>query len=320
MNLFRLVISQIALFFATAVALASPPPDNPVEIGLVHWQRDFPGALTTSGRTGKPILLLFQEVPGCIGCRTFGQEVLSHPLLVEAIEDNFIPVLVYNNRTGGMDQELLERFAEPSWNFQVMRFLDQRGEDIIPRKDQVWTVAETAERMISTLEASSRPAQLYLRNLALEEDSENLRLQAFSMFCFWTGEYALGGLEGVVATEAGYYRGREVTLVKYHRGRLDRDQLIRQAAEHQCATTVYHPPGEEFDPHGLASEEWREGEYQRAADEDQKKQLQGRLSPSQLAGLTPMQLTKLNSLWPDDVPAALAHLSPRQRRALGGSE
>lgn len=307
------------LFFSSTLA-ANPPADNPVEIGLVRWQRDFPGSLATSGQTGKPILLLFQEVPGCIGCKTFGQEVLSHPLLVEAIEDNFIPVLVYNNRTGGVDQELLERFAEPSWNFQVMRFLNQRGEDIIPRKDEVWTVAETAQRMIAALEGSSRPVPLYLRNLALEEERENLRLRAFSMFCFWNGEYALGGLDGVVATEAGYYRGREVTLVKYHRSRLDPDQLIRQAAERQCATTVYRSPGEELDPHGLASEEWQEGEYRRAAEEDQKKQLQSRLSPSQLAGLSPMQLTKLNALLPDDATAALAHLSPRQRRALEGSQ
>jgi len=307
------------LFFASTLA-ANPPADNPVEIGLVRWQRDFPGALAASGHTGKPILLLFQEVPGCIGCQTFGQEVLSHPLLVEAIEDNFIPVLVYNNRNGGMDKELLERFAEPSWNFQVMRFLNQRGEDIIPRKDQVWTVGETAQRMALALETVDRPVPRYLGNLALEEDGDNLRQVVFSMFCFWTGEYTFGRFDGVVATEAGFVGEREVTRVVYHRQNLERDELIRLAAEQQCATTVYHLPGDDFDAHGLAKEVWREERYRRAPEDDQKKQLQGRLPAHHQAHLTPMQLTKLNAFLPDDRDTALSSLSPRQRRELGFGE
>jgi hypothetical protein len=105
-------------FYPSETSARQEPPDNPVEIGLVRWQRDFPAAIIEAGRTGKPVFLLFQEVPGCIGCRTFGSEVLSHPLLVESIEDNFIPVLAYNNRSGGMDAELLARFDEPAWNFQ----------------------------------------------------------------------------------------------------------------------------------------------------------------------------------------------------------
>ena len=37
---------------------------NPVEIGDVHWRRDFKEVLSLSDRTGKPVFLLFQEVPG----------------------------------------------------------------------------------------------------------------------------------------------------------------------------------------------------------------------------------------------------------------
>jgi hypothetical protein len=313
----RIFIHLLPLLFLAPSLAAGPPADNPVEIGLVRWQRDFPGALAAAGRSGKPILLLFQEVPGCIGCQTFGAEVLSHPLLVEAIEDNFIPVLVYNNRSSGMDKELLQRFAEPSWNFQVMRFLNGQGEDIIPRRDRVWTVAESAARMVLSLEASDRPVPRYLRNLALEEDRHNLRQLPFAMFCFWTGEYTLGRIDGVVGTEAGYYQGREVTLVRYHHHRLSQDELIRQAAQQQCVTMVYGLPGEEFDAHGLARGVWQQDHYKRAPDEDQKKQLQTVFSPSDLAGLTLMQLTKLNSLLPDDRAAALDVVSPRQRRNLG---
>ena len=79
-------------------AHGAEPEGNPVEVGLVRWGRDLDAALKRSAETGRPVLVLFQEIPGCAGCRAFGQNVLTSPLLVEAIEDEFLPVLVYNNR------------------------------------------------------------------------------------------------------------------------------------------------------------------------------------------------------------------------------
>ena len=46
--------------------------------------------------------------------------------MVEAIEDAFVPVVVFNNK-GGKDAQLLKRFNEPSWNNPVVRFLDGSG-------------------------------------------------------------------------------------------------------------------------------------------------------------------------------------------------
>jgi len=92
--------------------------------------------------------------------------VLTNPQLVRAIEQEFIPMLVYNNRGSGMDRELLQRYREPSWNFQVIRFLDADGRDIIPRKDRVWTTRGVAQRMVKTLEVLNRPVPDYLEKLA----------------------------------------------------------------------------------------------------------------------------------------------------------
>jgi len=92
--------------------------------------------------------------------------VLTNPQLVRAIEEEFIPMLVYNNRSGGMDRKLLKRYREPSWNFQVIRFLDAGGRDIIPRKDRVWTTQGVARRMVKTLEVLNRPVPDYLNDLA----------------------------------------------------------------------------------------------------------------------------------------------------------
>ncbi len=75
-------------------------------------------------------------------------------------------MLVYNNRSGGMDRDLLERYDEPAWNFQVIRFVDATGKDVIPRKDRVWTTRGVARRLIEALAAVDRPAPAYLEDLA----------------------------------------------------------------------------------------------------------------------------------------------------------
>ena len=95
--------------------------------------------------------------------------MLSNPQLVRAIEAEFIPILVYNNRSSGTDLELLKRYREPAWNYQVIRFLDAEGRDIIPRKDRVWTTRGVAQRMVKTLNVLHRPVPDYLGDLARTE-------------------------------------------------------------------------------------------------------------------------------------------------------
>ena len=64
----------------------TPPPVNSVEVGKVAWGRDFDRASALAKTSGKPVLVLFQEVPGCKGCEKFGREVMSDPGIVKAIE------------------------------------------------------------------------------------------------------------------------------------------------------------------------------------------------------------------------------------------
>ena len=81
--------------------------------------------------------------------------------MVEAIEENFIPVLVYNNQQ--QDAALLKSFNEPSWNNPVVRFLDSTGKDVITRRDNVWTTGALAERMAQALTQAKRPVPNYLQ-------------------------------------------------------------------------------------------------------------------------------------------------------------
>jgi hypothetical protein len=276
---------------------------NPVEVGTVEWRRDLDPALAESRASGKPVFLLFQEVPGCAGCQAFGQTVLTNPLLVEAIESEFLPVLVHNNKDGD-DKKILERFKEPAWNYQVVRFLDGDAKDLIPRKDKVWTIGALATRMNETLAAANRPIPKYLEALAAEHDTTHHATTAFAQYCFWTGEMELGGLDGVITTEAGWLEGREVTRVVYDARKMSLDALTQHAKNAKCADKVYAnatAPG---------------ATYKAAKASDQKKQLTSWPAARDLPGITPMQLTKINALAPKDPAAALEWLSPRQRAAL----
>jgi hypothetical protein len=304
------------VFCLSSWVQAEQKKDNPVEVGNVNWSRNFKSALLASKISGKSLFLLFQEVPGCIGCRNFGQNVLTHPLLVEAIEDEFIPILVYNNRQTGQDTELLNLFKEPSWNYQVIRFIDSNGQDVIPRRDKVWSIGGVATRMIEALQAIGRPAPLYLQAVALEHDNVNLETAVFAMSCFWTGEHKLGKIDGVIFTEAGWYDGREVTLIRYHKKKITLPLLVELAAKEQCAQALYVEKNTSFDESRFPVKDLDLNDYRTASRSDQKKHLQGWLRLHKNLNLIPMQMMKLNSLMPDNMDEALSWLSPRQSRIL----
>jgi hypothetical protein len=303
-------------FVNTGISLAA---HRPIETGLVHWGRDFEEALQRSEKEGKPVLVLFQEVPGCSVTQQFGQEVLSNPLVVEAIEHEFIALLIYNNR-GGRDAELLARYNEPSWNYQVIRFLDSSGRDIIPRKDRVWTLGAVARRMGKALRKAGKNVPLYLQGLASEHDNPSLKEATFAMFCFWTGEMYLGALEGVVKTGAGFYNGREVTQVWYDESVLTFDDLVRKAAEVRCADAVYVRTKKQLDIlEGMTSlrihtEVYDRTKYEQASISDQKKQIHD--SPLMHLELTQFQLTKVNAFARKNKRKALEYLSRKQAAKL----
>ena len=105
---------------------------QPVELGKVNWLRDFDEAIAQSKETGKPIFILFQEVPGCSTCRSYGQNVLSQPVIVEAIEGSFVPLAIFNNRKG-KDYKVLTFYKEPAWNNPVVRIVGNDKQDIVSR-------------------------------------------------------------------------------------------------------------------------------------------------------------------------------------------
>ena len=294
------------------LACASNMEPQPEAVGKVHWGRNLDAALAASKASGKPVFALFQEVPGCAGCRQFGKDVLSNPMIVEAIEAEFTPLLIHNNASGG-DAEVLQRFGEPAWNYQVVRFLDASAKDLIPRKDQVWTTGPLAQRMIAALSKAGRAVPPYLKLLAAEH-STNLKQAVFAMYCFWTGEMELGKIDGVVATEAGFMAGREVTLVRYNPEAIALPALIAEAEKVRCANAVWVPEADLANASAARLKVGAISGYHAAPADDQKKQLGGTVAAA--LNLQGAQATKVNAWIRTNPQMALSFLSPSQKAKL----
>lgn len=198
------------------ISFARQQTGQPEELGQVHWLRDLDAGRLESKKSGKPILILFQEVPGCSNCTRFGNNTLSHPLIVEVIETYFVPVCIYNNK-GGKDAEALQLFNEPAWNNPVVRIVRADNQDVVLRMPNFNSSLQLVNGMRRALDLTGvhAPAYLELLETELSARESGLETATFSMYCFWTGEGTFGALPGVIETEPGYQDGKEVVKVQF---------------------------------------------------------------------------------------------------------
>jgi len=210
-------------------------PGNPIELGKVHWLRSMDEAQSRSKRECKPIFILFQEIPGCSTCRSYGNDVLSEPLIVETIETYFIPLAIYNNK-GGHDAEILARYNEPAWNNPVVRIVDEKGKDLISRLNGNYSSHGLAALMTKILIQTQGKAPVYLQLLTdeLAAKLHGTAVSTYSMYCFWSGEAMFGKLNGVVHTSAGYQEGKEVVKVEYDPSVISKVQLDKIGGQSTC--------------------------------------------------------------------------------------
>ncbi|MFT4535132.1 MAG: hypothetical protein ACJA1A_000985 [Saprospiraceae bacterium] len=214
-------------------------PDFPEELGDVNWNRSYEIAISKSKSQDKPIFILFQEVPGCATCRNYGNNLLTHPLVVEAIETYFVPLAIYNNKSGS-DADILKKFGEPAWNNPVARIIDPNSEnDISKRLNGKYDMAHLVSFISSGILESGQLIPKYLDLVYQEANTVDLRETYLSMYCFWSGEKNFGALDGVVATKAGFMNGTEVVKVQYDASKVSAEGLISFASTQKCADAVY---------------------------------------------------------------------------------
>jgi len=240
---------------------------------------------------------------------------MTDPIIVDAVENSFIPLLIINNK-GGEDAKLLKKYNEPAWNYQVIRFLNSAGKDIIPRKDKVNTRAMLTQRMVSALTKAKQPVPKSLKNLQLATDTRNLETAAFSCHCFWTGETRLGTLNGVVEPEAGWLDGHEVTLVTYHKKTISLTELVKHARKFNVANSIYLRTDAQKKEiaHLSKTVKTLDKSYRKAKSSDQNRQITG--TPFAKLKLTPTQACKINAFCRTHPQIAMEYLTKAQQRKL----
>lgn len=225
---------------------------------------------------------------------------MSHRLLVESIETDFVPALVYNNKK--QDAATLKQFNEPSWNNPVIRFFDADWNDVIARQDNIWEIGPVTERMIAALTNANSKNPKYAVPIHLEltalQYSKNTEHASFAMHCYWEGEIQFGAVDGVKFTQSAWYDGKEVVNVVFDPTIISYTSIVETALKVRCASTVYtRSASQEKVAMKLAHEQAEpiaEKEFGRPAKpSDQKYYL--RNSPLRLLPLTAVQETRVNS-------------------------
>ena len=180
----------------------------------------------------------------------------------------------------------------------MMRFFSSDGKELITRKDRQFTRNQILFRMKEALKKAGKTSEI----LALVE-AETVKTSriALSQHCFWTGELVIGGLSGVIKTEAGWLKGREVTLVDFDPEVISQKTLISSARAKSCADQAY------ADSELVG--------YRAARESDQKRQLQGTRF-AKVKNLTNYQKTKLNAFARQNPEKALTYLTPEQQKQL----
>ncbi|MGI9087843.1 MAG: hypothetical protein ACR2HH_08920 [Chthoniobacterales bacterium] len=158
-------------------------------------------------------------------------------------------------------------------------------------------------------------------SLAAQEDAKNkpaTKRVAFAQSCFWTGEMKLGQIEGVVRTEAGFFKGREVTLVEYAPERIALEDLARQARQAGVADSIHLEAGSQGALAGVSNGPPLDRSYRAAPASDQKKQIEG--TPFSRLQLSPEQATKVNAFARENAGKAWEWLTPEQRKQIKGGK
>lgn len=231
------IIHSIILFYFFQSQSFCQKKTNPlnqsVELGKVHWYRDYMEAIADGKKEKRDIVLLFQEVPGCSTCRNYGHNVLSHPLMVEALENTFIPLVIFNNK-GGEDRNILKKFKEPSWNNPVVRIIDTNGKNLVKRISNDYSALALIKRMKETLKKRKKNIPIYMDLLEQELssfDTQKYEQTTYEMYCFWNGEKQLGKIDGVLNVESGFYNTSEVVKTTYNPELLSKSKLDSLAKE-----------------------------------------------------------------------------------------
>jgi len=217
------VFSIVVLLSLVLISFKSNPKDQDKELGKVSWYRNYDEAVLKAKELDKPIFLFFQEVPGCSTCRNYGFNVMSDPIVVDLVENEFVPLCIFNNEKGH-DKEILDKYNEPSWNNPVVRILDKSGNSL-KRINGKYSTKEVLNETIDVMNKNKYSVPAYASLYQEELNTSKKESHYFQMYCFWSGEGKLGDVDGVVSTEPGWMNGAEVVWVETDANSVSKDEI-----------------------------------------------------------------------------------------------
>lgn len=213
------------------------------ELGYLEFPfSDISEACTVAESTGKPIFAFHTTLPGD---EDVGEEIFSHPVIVEAIQTLFVPVLCIEEVTADtpVRRSSSGRRCRASVLIMEATSLELLIDD--PLVGDTLTKEDVLGAMVKALEKLGNCVPKYLQVLQKGEIScEEKRLVV------GTGDPARAEiefvtLEGVVAVSSNLWTQQRVVVVNYDPRRITFSMLVRHAVQHSLCDTVYHLVNEE---------------------------------------------------------------------------
>lgn len=298
---------------ATMSAKVSGRKAHP-ELGSVMWQRGFDETLKKANAQNKPLFVLFDEVPGCHTVQGYSEAVLNHPAIVDVLENEFVPLYVQNNADATSDDtRVLKSFNEPSWNNPVARVVSRSGKSEA-RLANDYSLLGTARFLQQSLKSRGKRVPAYLKLVIEEEENKLQKLSRvrLSMYCFWSGEVAIGAVDGVASTKPGHLGGKEVVEVFFNSKRISFTDLLLAVKQKGLKFEVFADNQEQLEAaRAVGFSATLNKKKMRHADSDDKYQLKN--SRYKRVEMSELQRMKVNA----DLPShrnPLRWLAPSQRK------
>jgi len=156
-------------------------------------------------------------------------EILSHPLIVEAIESNFIPVAI--SPTAATRQNLLASPSDMETETAMLIIGTDNQRKTKGSSDEIW-MKHFTEIILDALHQEGIPAPRYLE-LVNEEFNATERREStvITLHCFWSGEIELGTERGVVYTEPGYIGDREAMYLEFDNSTISYRDILKSSLD-----------------------------------------------------------------------------------------
>ncbi len=202
---------------------------NNKNLGRVRWLSDYNTALLKMAEENKPMLVYILGNTGNDVLSVRRNEILSHPLIVEAIESNFIPVAV--SPAVAAEHSILSLPGDTKTG-TAMSIVGTDGHPKSKNSDDAAWMKHLTGIMLDALQQEGMAAPVYLKLVNEEFNAAEKRESAvITLHCFWSGEVELGIEHGIVYTEPGYIGDKEALYLEFNGSAISYEDILKSSLD-----------------------------------------------------------------------------------------